>query len=87
MTTGHAKVFTPRNGQVVALLAHTTCLKVGSIMLDCCIVSRLDTRGKSVLPQVRNGLFLIKPVPGQHGLRYAGDGIPICFNVTLQFHR
>jgi hypothetical protein len=72
---------------VVALLAHTTSSKIGSILLDCSIVSRLDTRGKNVLPRVCDGLPSIKTVPGQHVLRHEGDGFPICFNVTLQSHR
>jgi len=83
MTTVLAKKSTPRSGQVVALLAHTTCLKIGSIMLDCSIVSKIDTRGTHVLAQVCNGLPMIKTLLVQHGLPYGGDGFPICSNVTL----
>jgi hypothetical protein len=51
MTTFQAKDFTPRRGQVVALLAHTTCLKIESIVFDCSIVSRIETRGTHMLAQ------------------------------------
>ena len=44
MTMFRTKFFTPRRGQVVALLAHTTCLKIGSIMTDCGSVSKRQWR-------------------------------------------
>jgi hypothetical protein len=74
MTTFQAKIFTPRSGQVVALLAHTTCLKIGSIKFDCCIVSGTDARGMNALVQVCNGLPLIRTVPVQHGLQHENGG-------------
>ena len=76
MTTFQAKVCTPRRGQVVALLAHTTCLKIGSIMLDCGVVTRIDTRGTDMSALLCNGMPLIKTVLGQYGLGYGVDGFP-----------
>jgi hypothetical protein len=43
---------TSRSGQVVALLAHTTCLKIRSTMLDCSVVGSSDTRSTKVLAQL-----------------------------------
>lgn len=77
MTTFQARKFTPRRGRVVALLAHTTCLKIGSIMLDCGTVARVDSRGTGVSALVRSGMPFIKTLQRQYGLRYKGDGVAI----------
>lgn len=77
MTTFQAKNLTPRRGQVMALLAHTTCSKIGSIMLDCGTVDRIDSKGTGVSALVCNGMPLIKIVYGQYVLRYEGDGVSI----------
>ena len=70
----------------MALLAHTTRLKIGSIMLDCSIVSEIDTKGMDALAKVYNGLASIMTILEQH----EGGKFPIRSNVallTVESHR